>query len=109
MAAVCMYWGMLGYSVFPQDHRTYLCLIFQVDELLQWTTALNFDDYLEGWKESATSNISEFEVEEMIANKASKANSKFDVNYVSYSIFNEGSTENKDKTQNFNTIQVPQT
>lgn len=80
-----------------------------MDELLQWTTALNFDDYLEGWKESATSNISEFEVEEMIADKASKAHSKLDVNYVSYSFFNEASTENKDKTQNFSSIQVPQT
>uniref|UniRef100_H2YYQ0 Uncharacterized protein n=1 Tax=Ciona savignyi TaxID=51511 RepID=H2YYQ0_CIOSA len=31
---------------------------WEVDELLQWTTALNFDDYLEVWKESATSNTS---------------------------------------------------
>lgn len=34
----------------------------QVDELLQWTTALNFDDYLEVWKESATSTISEVDI-----------------------------------------------
>ncbi|XP_078495050.1 protein MFI [Ciona intestinalis] len=32
---------------------------WEVDELLQWTTALNFDDYLEVWKEAATSNVSE--------------------------------------------------
>uniref|UniRef100_F6PP06 Uncharacterized protein n=1 Tax=Ciona intestinalis TaxID=7719 RepID=F6PP06_CIOIN len=31
---------------------------WEVDELLQWTTALNFDDYLEVWKEAATSNVS---------------------------------------------------
>ncbi|XP_076824881.1 uncharacterized protein LOC143470550 [Clavelina lepadiformis] len=35
---------------------------WEVDELLQWTTALNFDDYLEVWKESATSNVSEIDV-----------------------------------------------
>lgn len=36
--------------------------LLQVDELLQWTTALNFDDYLEVWKESATSTISEVDI-----------------------------------------------
>lgn len=28
---------------------------WEVDELLDWTTGLNFDDYWSGWKELATS------------------------------------------------------
>ena len=36
-----------------------------MDELLQWTTALNFDDYIEVWKETATSNISEMEAAQL--------------------------------------------
>ncbi|CAG2231539.1 Uncharacterized protein C11orf65 homolog,Uncharacterized protein C11orf65 [Mytilus edulis] len=32
---------------------------WEVDELLDWTTSLNFDDYLSGWKEVATSANSE--------------------------------------------------
>ncbi|KAL5011017.1 hypothetical protein ScPMuIL_013322 [Solemya velum] len=32
---------------------------WEVDELLDWTTSLNFDDYLSGWKELATSAHSE--------------------------------------------------
>jgi len=38
---------------------------WEVDELLQWTTALNFDDYIEVWKETATSNISEMEAAQL--------------------------------------------
>lgn len=37
-----------------------------MDELLQWTTALNFDDYVEIWKETATSNISEMEASQLV-------------------------------------------
>ena len=32
---------------------------WEVDELLDWTTSLNFDDYWLGWKETATSASSE--------------------------------------------------
>lgn len=32
---------------------------WEVDELLDWTTSLNFEEYLTGWKEIATSNLSE--------------------------------------------------
>ncbi|XP_064628856.1 protein MFI-like isoform X2 [Lineus longissimus] len=32
---------------------------WEVDELLEWTTSLNYDDYLDGWKEIATSSKSE--------------------------------------------------
>ncbi|XP_066475948.1 protein MFI [Tiliqua scincoides] len=32
---------------------------WEVDEMLKWTTALNYDDYVKQWKELGTSNISE--------------------------------------------------
>ena len=32
---------------------------WEVEELLDWTTSLNFDDYWTSWKEVATSAISE--------------------------------------------------
>ena len=32
---------------------------WEVDELLDWTTSLNFDDYLSSWKDVATSANSE--------------------------------------------------
>lgn len=32
---------------------------WEVDELLDWTTSLNFEDYVDGWKEIATSGNSE--------------------------------------------------
>ena len=32
---------------------------WEVDELLDWTTSLNFDDYWMTWKETATSSSSE--------------------------------------------------
>ena len=32
---------------------------WEVDELLDWTTSLNFEDYVMGWKEIATSSKSE--------------------------------------------------
>ncbi|CAM4353604.1 unnamed protein product, partial [Caretta caretta] len=31
---------------------------WEVDELLQWTNALNFEEYISQWKETATSNSS---------------------------------------------------
>ena len=33
---------------------------WEVDELLDWTTSLNFEDYWGGWKEMATSGCSEY-------------------------------------------------
>lgn len=80
---------------------------WEVDELLQWTTALNFDDYLEGWKESATSNVSEFEVEEMIVEKVNKQN--FSTKVEAYSYYSELPTEKKVQTPGYSTVQVPQT
>ncbi|KAJ6662298.1 hypothetical protein lerEdw1_012462 [Lerista edwardsae] len=32
---------------------------WEVDEMLKWTTALNYEDYVKQWKELGTSNISE--------------------------------------------------
>lgn len=37
---------------------------WEVDELLDWTTSLNFDDYLSSWKEVATSANSEKFIED---------------------------------------------
>ncbi|KAL4233843.1 hypothetical protein ACF0H5_008519 [Mactra antiquata] len=37
---------------------------WEVDELLDWTTSLNFDDYQNGWKELATSANSEKQIED---------------------------------------------
>lgn len=37
---------------------------WEVDELLDWTTSLNFEDYQNGWKELATSANSEKQIEE---------------------------------------------
>ncbi|KAK3096865.1 hypothetical protein FSP39_004143, partial [Pinctada imbricata] len=37
---------------------------WEVDELLDWTTSLNFDEYLNNWKDLATSAYSEKQVEE---------------------------------------------
>ncbi|XP_022082093.1 uncharacterized protein LOC110974614 [Acanthaster planci] len=39
---------------------------WEVDELLEWTSGLNFDDYLTSWKELATSSGSEKYVEERL-------------------------------------------
>ncbi|XP_038078313.1 protein MFI-like [Patiria miniata] len=39
---------------------------WEVDELLEWTSGLNFDDYLSSWKELATSSGSEKFVEERL-------------------------------------------
>ncbi|KAL3883320.1 hypothetical protein ACJMK2_029595 [Sinanodonta woodiana] len=39
---------------------------WEVDELLEWTTSLNFEDYLNGWKELATSSNSEKQVEDKV-------------------------------------------
>nr|XP_006815291.1 PREDICTED: uncharacterized protein C11orf65 homolog [Saccoglossus kowalevskii] len=39
---------------------------WEVDELLDWTNALNFDDYLTAWKEVATSANSEATAEEAL-------------------------------------------
>nr|CAB3226509.1 uncharacterized protein C11orf65 homolog [Phallusia mammillata] len=46
---------------------------WEVDELLQWTTALNFDDYIETWKETATSNVSEREVANIMQSSSQRA------------------------------------
>ncbi|XP_060557520.1 protein MFI-like, partial [Ruditapes philippinarum] len=35
---------------------------WEVDELLDWTTSLNFEDYQSGWKELATSANSEKQI-----------------------------------------------
>lgn len=39
---------------------------WEVDELLDWTTTLNFEDYLTGWREIATSSNSEKVVEDKL-------------------------------------------
>ncbi|XP_052244404.1 protein MFI-like isoform X2 [Dreissena polymorpha] len=39
---------------------------WEVDELLDWTTSLNFDDYQSGWKELATSAHSEKQIEDKL-------------------------------------------
>ncbi|OWF40183.1 uncharacterized protein C11orf65 homolog [Mizuhopecten yessoensis] len=39
---------------------------WEVDELLDWTTSLNFDEYLSNWKDTATSAYSEKKVEDRI-------------------------------------------
>ena len=45
--------------------------------MLQWTTALNFDDYLEAWKESATSTVSEVDVPGMLYHSHNNQNNGF--------------------------------
>ncbi|XP_048768431.2 protein MFI-like isoform X2 [Ostrea edulis] len=39
---------------------------WEVDELLDWTTSLNFDEYLNNWKDVATSAYSEKQVDDRI-------------------------------------------
>ncbi|XP_061193454.1 protein MFI-like isoform X2 [Saccostrea echinata] len=39
---------------------------WEVDELLDWTTSLNFDEYLNSWKETATSAYSEKQVDDRV-------------------------------------------
>lgn len=60
---------------------------WEVDELLQWTTALNFDDYLEGWKETATSNVSEYEIEELLAERSAKQQMQFELPMDTYAAY----------------------
>ncbi len=43
---------------------------WEVDELLDWTTGLNFDDYWSGWRELATSGWSEKPVGECNAGQS---------------------------------------
>nr|XP_039247995.1 protein MFI-like [Styela clava] len=81
---------------------------WEVDELLQWTTALNFDDYLEGWKETATSNISEYEVEEMISAKASKSNIALEMQYDPYPPYPDLSINKKERPTSYTAMQVEQ-
>ncbi|XP_063954514.1 protein MFI-like [Lytechinus pictus] len=45
---------------------------WEVDELLQWTSGLNFDDYQKSWKEIATSAGSETYIDERLQFKTSK-------------------------------------
>ncbi|XP_062608849.1 protein MFI-like isoform X2 [Saccostrea cucullata] len=39
---------------------------WEVDELLDWTTSLNFDEYLNNWKDTATSAYSEKQVDDRV-------------------------------------------
>lgn len=56
-------------------------LFYQVDELLDWTTSLNFEDYVSSWKQMGTSSLSETAAEKRhYLNSNNRAKMNFDTN-----------------------------
>lgn len=77
-----------------------LCL--QVDELLNWTTSLNYEDYVTSWKQIGTSSQSEDPIDQRRLNK-----SDLDIELDAVQLANGNTASANSKNRGDNSVEYP--